>query len=100
MIFAKQGRSGIVLKDREKEVINMHEYQGKYKVTGPKIVLAALAVIVALALGGITTAGASGTGVDESVSLRLTSTGFTRASLKGFARLQLHQPDAVLRRSS
>ncbi len=50
-----------------------------HEVTGPKLVLAALAVIAGLALGGITTAGASG--VDESASLRFTSTGFTRSSL-------------------
>ena len=68
----------------------MGEYEGKYKVTGPKVVLAALAVIVGLTLGGITTASAAGTGVNESVRLRLTSTGAIRSSLKGFARLQLH----------
>ncbi len=68
----------------------MNRYQWKYKVTGPKLVLATLTVVVTMAFaGGIAFAGV-GTEVNETASLRLTSTGFNRSSLKGFARLQLH----------
>ncbi len=67
----------------------MNRYQWKYIVTGPKLVLATLTVVIAMVLaGGIAFAGV-GAEVNEAASLRLTSTGVIRSSLKGFVRLQL-----------
>jgi len=69
----------------------MHRCQGKSIVTGPKLVLATLTVIVAVAVaGGIAFAGLTSAAVNESASLRLISTGIIRSPVQAFARLQLH----------
>ena len=67
----------------------MNRYQWKYIVTGPKLVLATLTVVIAMVLGGGNAFAGVGAEVNEAASLRLTSTGVIRSSLKGFVRLQL-----------
>ena len=63
----------------------------KTSATWPKLVLVTLTLAVGTAVsGGIGLVSAQGTDVNESATLRLTSTGVIRSPLQGFARLQLH----------
>lgn len=84
MLLPRTFRAGKVFGDR------LVSTRGLHGRTTPALILPMLILLVAMALtGSSAVTSAAAPEVDESSSLRLTSTGLTESPLKGFARLRL-----------